>query len=71
VNAKDGTVTRTTLAEMGRNQDATELKTDNTTSDGIINNTVQQKMIQGNGHDILLGQRQSRTGPIQWRLGAR
>jgi hypothetical protein len=28
---------------MGHNQDATELKTDNTTADGIINNTVQQK----------------------------
>jgi hypothetical protein len=43
VNAKEGTVTRTTLAEVGHNQDATELKTDKTTSDGIINNTVQQK----------------------------
>jgi hypothetical protein len=43
VNAKEGTVARTTLAEMGHNQDAIELKTDNTTSDGIINNTVQQK----------------------------
>jgi hypothetical protein len=28
---------------MGHNQDATELKTDNTTADGIINNKVQQK----------------------------
>jgi hypothetical protein len=44
VNAKEGTVTRTTLAEMGHNQDITELKTDNTTADGIINNTVQQKL---------------------------
>jgi hypothetical protein len=43
VNAKEGTVTHTTLAEMGHNQDATELKTDNTTADGIINNTVKQK----------------------------
>jgi hypothetical protein len=43
VNAKEGTVTRTTLAEMGHNQDATELKTDTTTADDIINNTVQQK----------------------------
>jgi hypothetical protein len=43
VNAKEGTVTRTTLAEMGHNQDATDLTTDNTTADGIINNTVQQK----------------------------
>jgi hypothetical protein len=43
VNAKEGTVTRTTLAKMGRNKDAKELKTDNTTAYGIINNTVQQK----------------------------
>jgi hypothetical protein len=43
VNAKEGTVTRTTLSEMGHNQEATDLTTDNTTADGIINNTVQQK----------------------------
>jgi hypothetical protein len=43
VNAKEGTVTRTALAEMGHKQDSTELKTDNTTTYGIINNTVQQK----------------------------
>jgi hypothetical protein len=43
VNAEEGTVTRTTLAEMVHNQDATELKTDNNTSNGIINDTVQQK----------------------------
>jgi hypothetical protein len=43
VNAKEGTVTRTTLYGMGHKQDATEIKTDNTTADGIINNTGQQK----------------------------
>jgi hypothetical protein len=43
VNAKEGTVTRATLSEMGHKQDATELKTDNSTTYGIINNTVQQK----------------------------
>ena len=43
VNAKEGTVTRTTLSEMGHKQDATDLRTDNSTADGIINNTVQQK----------------------------
>jgi hypothetical protein len=43
VNPKEDTVTRTTLAGMGHNEDATELKTDNTTADGIINNIVQQK----------------------------
>jgi hypothetical protein len=43
VNAKEGTVTRTTLSEMGHNQDATDLTTDNTTAYGIINTNVQQK----------------------------
>jgi hypothetical protein len=45
VNAKEGTVTRTTLSEMGHNQDATDLTTENNTSDGIINNTVQKKTL--------------------------
>jgi hypothetical protein len=43
VNAKEGTVTRNTLSDMGHKHNATDLTTDNTTSDGIINNTVQQK----------------------------
>jgi hypothetical protein len=43
VNAKEGTVTRTTLSVMGHNQDATDLTIYNNTADGIINNTVQQK----------------------------
>jgi hypothetical protein len=43
VNSKEGTVTRTTLSEMGHNQDATDITTDNTTAYNIINNTVQQK----------------------------
>jgi hypothetical protein len=43
VNAKTGTITRETLREMGHPQDATELKTDNTTADGIANKTVLQK----------------------------
>jgi hypothetical protein len=43
VNAKEGTVTRTTLSEMGHKQDATDLTTDTATSDGTINTTVQQK----------------------------
>jgi hypothetical protein len=43
VNAKEGNITHTTLSEMGHKQDTTELKTDNSTTDGIINNTVQQK----------------------------
>jgi hypothetical protein len=43
VNAKSGTGTRTTFSEMGHKQDTTDLKTDNSTEDGIINNTIQQK----------------------------
>jgi hypothetical protein len=43
VNAKYGTFTRTTLSEMGHEQDATKLKTNNSTANGIINHTVQQK----------------------------
>jgi hypothetical protein len=43
VNEKERTITHKTLSEMCHKQDATELKTDNTTADDIINNTVQQK----------------------------
>jgi hypothetical protein len=43
VNAKTDTVTRETLREMGHPKDATELKTDKTTADGISNKTVLQK----------------------------
>jgi hypothetical protein len=44
VKAKEGTVTRTKNSEMGHKQDATELKTENTTTYGIINNKFQQKL---------------------------
>jgi hypothetical protein len=43
VNAKTDTITRTMLTERGHPQEATDLKTDNSTTDGIINKTVQQK----------------------------
>jgi hypothetical protein len=42
-NAKTGTVTYTTLTEMGHLQETTDMKTDNSTADGTINKTVQQK----------------------------
>jgi hypothetical protein len=42
VNAKEGTVTHTTFSEMSHKQDATDLRTNNSTADGIISNTVQQ-----------------------------
>jgi hypothetical protein len=44
VNAKEGIVTHTTLTEMGHNQDATDLTTENATAYGITNNSVQQKL---------------------------
>jgi dephospho-CoA kinase len=40
VNNKEGTVTRTKLSEMVHKQDATELKTENSIAECIINNTV-------------------------------
>jgi hypothetical protein len=43
INAKEGTVTRNILEEMGHPQEATVLTTDNTTASGISNKTVQQK----------------------------
>jgi hypothetical protein len=43
VNAKEGTVVRTALSEMGHKQEFPQLKTGNSTADGIINNTVQKK----------------------------
>jgi hypothetical protein len=49
VNAKEGTVTRTTLSDMVHNQDATDRP---------------EKTIQSYGYAVLLGQRQSRTETI-------
>jgi hypothetical protein len=43
LNAKEATVLRTTLTEMGHNQPATPLQTDNSTANGIINGTVKQQ----------------------------
>lgn len=43
VNAKEGTVLRTILADMGWPQHATPLQTDNTTAHGIANDTIKQQ----------------------------
>jgi hypothetical protein len=67
VNAKEDTATRRTLAEMGHNQDATELKTDNTTADGIINNTVQQK--RSKAMDMRLYWVKDRVEQYQFNVG--
>jgi hypothetical protein len=67
VNSKEGTVTRTTLPEMGHNQDATDLITDNTTPDGIVNNTVQQK--QSKAMDMRLYWVKDRVEQQQFNVG--
>jgi hypothetical protein len=43
LNAKEATVLRTPLEEMGHPQLPTPLQTDNTTSTGYINGTIKQK----------------------------
>jgi hypothetical protein len=43
LNAKEATIQRTTLTEMGHEQPVTPLKTDNSTANGIINGTVRQQ----------------------------
>jgi hypothetical protein len=67
VNVKEGTVTRTTLSEMGHKQDATELKTENFTVDGIINNTVQQK--HSKAMDMILYWVKDRVEHDQFNVG--
>jgi hypothetical protein len=57
VNANTDTVARTTLTELGHPQEATDLKTDSSTADGIINKTVQQKTFQSHEHTLLLDTR--------------
>jgi hypothetical protein len=42
LNAKEATVIRTTLDEMGHPQPATPMETDNSTACGIMNRTVKQ-----------------------------
>jgi hypothetical protein len=67
VNEKEGTVTRTTLSEMGHKQDAIELKTDNTTADGIINNTILQK--RSKAMDMILYLIKNRVEQDQFNVG--
>jgi hypothetical protein len=43
LNAKEGTVLRTTLEELGHPQPPTPLHTDNITSTGYNNGTIKQK----------------------------
>jgi hypothetical protein len=43
LSAKEGTVLRTTLEELGHHQHPTPLETDNTTATGNNNGTIKQK----------------------------
>jgi hypothetical protein len=43
INGKEGTVCRNILADLGWTQGPTPIKTDNSTSDGIANDTIEQQ----------------------------
>jgi hypothetical protein len=43
INAKEGEIIRTTLQEMGYTQEATPIRTDNSTASGITNDTINQQ----------------------------
>jgi hypothetical protein len=43
INAKEGSVLRTTLEELGHKQPPTPMETDNTTATGYSNGTIKQK----------------------------
>ena len=42
-NTKEGSILRTTLAEMGHPQPPTPVQTDNSTASGIVNDTIKQQ----------------------------
>jgi hypothetical protein len=56
VNAKEGTVTCTTLSEMGHKKTPQNSKL--TTPQHMTSSITQTKALQSNGHEILLGKRQ-------------
>jgi hypothetical protein len=55
-NSQSGAPLRVTLTELGHIQPPTPLRTDNSTSFGILNETIKKK-IKSNGHDIPLANR--------------
>jgi hypothetical protein len=58
-NAQSGAPLRVTLTEMGHTQPPTPLRTDNSTVFGILKETIKQKKIKSNGHEIPLAYGQS------------
>jgi hypothetical protein len=67
VNAKEGTVTCTTLSEMSHKREATALITDSSTLDGIINNTFQKKCSRA--MDMILYWVKDRVEKNQFNVG--
>jgi hypothetical protein len=61
-NSQSGTPLRVTLTELGHQQPATQLRIDNSTAFGILNETIKQnrsKAVQSHGYEIPLAHRQS------------
>jgi hypothetical protein len=65
---KEGTITNTTLLEIGHPREATELTANNSMADGIIM-TLSKKTVKSNGYVVLLDKRLGQTGTIQGWLG--
>jgi hypothetical protein len=65
---KEGTITNTTLLEIGHPREATELTANNSMADGIIM-TLSKKTVKSNGYVVLLDTRLGQTGTIQGWLG--
>jgi hypothetical protein len=61
INAKEGTVLRTTLEELGNHQPPILMETDNTTATGYSNGTIKEKTHKSNGYAFLLDKKQSQT----------
>ena len=49
INAKEGEILCNTLEEMGHPQEATPIRTDNSTANGIANDTINQQQSKTNG----------------------
>ena len=66
-NAKEAVPMRITLEELGHPQSATPIRTDNSTADGKINNTVKQKQ-QSKSMDMRFYWFQDRVEQGQFRV---
>jgi hypothetical protein len=69
INAKEASVLRTTLEELGRKQPPTTMETDNTTATGYINGTIKQKCIKAMDMRFYWIKDQVKQGQFQIYLG--